>query len=185
MSSRSLSTVGVPREEDRQHPSLRPRRLLETILRAVGKGLGPAPPHMLGKLKSRGSQGFNIGLPVANMHLPGMRRVGVLHVQFLLPALLLLTIENKDMLSFREDLLAGLWPFRPRSTPRRLAAPQTPVGLLLCRSLRATRKKSLPAPTTPCAPALKRRRRSDTACRTTLPCGRFLPPTPSVGVQRV
>jgi len=57
---------------------------------------------MLRILKSRGSQGFIIGLPAAKMHLPGMRRVGVLHVQF--PALLLLTIENKDMLSFREAL---------------------------------------------------------------------------------
>jgi hypothetical protein len=36
------------------------------------------------------------------MHVPGMRRVGVLLVQFLFPALLLLTMENKDMLSFRE-----------------------------------------------------------------------------------
>ena len=59
---------------------------------------------MLGKLKSRGSQGFIIGLAVANMHLQGMRRVGVLQVQFLFPALLLLTIENKDLLSFREDI---------------------------------------------------------------------------------
>ncbi len=59
---------------------------------------------MLRILKSRGSQGFIIGLPAAKMHLPGMRRVGVLHVQFLFPALLLLTIENKDMLSFREAL---------------------------------------------------------------------------------
>jgi len=58
---------------------------------------------MLGKLKSRGTQRFIIGLPVANMHLPGMRRVGVLLVQFLFPALLLLVIvENKDMLGFRE-----------------------------------------------------------------------------------
>jgi len=48
-----------------------------------------ASPHMLRELKLRGSQGFIIGLPVANMHLPGMRRVGVLQVQFLFPALLL------------------------------------------------------------------------------------------------
>jgi len=38
---------------------------------------------------------------------------------------------------------ARLYPFTPRSKLRRLGVPQKPVGLLPCRSLKATRKSPL------------------------------------------
>ena len=51
--------------------------------------------------------------------------------------------------SFSSSTLA----IRLRSKPRRSSVPQRPVGLSLCRSLKASRKKSAaPGPTTLCAP---------------------------------
>jgi hypothetical protein len=88
---------------------------------------------MLGNLKSRGSQGFIIGLPVANMRFTGMRRVGVLHVQ-LSPALFLLIVKNKDRPSFREDLIRnclvkpnGLHSGGPRGAKMGREAPLWPL----------------------------------------------------------
>src|ERR671917_1667832 len=68
----------------------------------------------------------------------------------------------------------------PHSRPCRLAARRTPAGLLPCRSPAPTRKKSPPAPTTPCAPEPKHQRRSDGPCRTRLLCGRYFRPWPCI-----
>jgi hypothetical protein len=59
-----------------------PRRPLLLVATPVIGVTRVQAPHMLRNLKSRGSQDFLIGLPVVNMRLPGMLRVGVLHVQF-------------------------------------------------------------------------------------------------------
>src|SRR4051812_10261031 len=64
-------------------------------------------------------------------------------------------------------LLSGLWPFRPHSTLPRLAALRIPAILLPCLSPVPTRKNvSLLAPTAPCEPAPKHRRKSDSSCGT-------------------
>src|SRR5215210_5577938 len=56
-----------------------------------------------------------------------------------------------------------------------------PLGLLPSRWPQETRKKSLPAPTAPFAPAPERRRRLDVSCGTNLPAGKHHPPVLSSG----
>jgi hypothetical protein len=84
-----------------------------------------------------------------------------------------------EFLSFLSSTLA----ITPRSKLRRLAVPQTCAGLLACRCPRTTRKKSPPAPTTPCVPAPKHRRRSGGAYGTTLFVGRRGCRSPYTGEQ--
>jgi hypothetical protein len=63
---------------------------------------------MLPKSKSRGSQGFTASLAIANMRLPGMRRVGILlHVQSRILALVLLTTEHYGHAQFPGSPLLG------------------------------------------------------------------------------
>jgi hypothetical protein len=60
-----------------------------------------------------------------------------------------------------------------------------PVGLLPCRSPSATRRKSAPEPTTPCAPRRAHRRRSDELCATKPPEAAGHPLLASSGNARI
>jgi hypothetical protein len=78
-----------------------------------------ASPHMLGKLKSRGSQGFIIGLQVANMRLPGMRRVGVLYVHFSSRPFFFYSHQGEQgYAQFPRTRLLGSWVKRGNLYPR-------------------------------------------------------------------
>src|SRR5215213_10027483 len=62
-------------------------------------------------------------------------------------------LQGRLLLPFSDSLSTSTLAIRLRSKPRRSSVPQRPVGLSLCRSLKASRKKSAaPGPTTLCAP---------------------------------
>src|SRR5215207_632758 len=87
-----------------------------------------------------------------------------------------------SQLLFRR-FLSWTLAIRLRSKPHRLAVPQMPLGLLACLPAEVTRKKSLLASTTPCAPAPRHQRRSDASCRTMLPALRPSGSVPFAGGQ--
>src|SRR5215207_4789784 len=84
-----------------------------------------------------------------------------------------LAIHVKQASSARGELrrtpLSSTLALRLHSKRPRLVVPHMPLGLLSCRSLAATRKKSAPGPTTLCAPWRAHRRRWDASYGTRPP----------------